>query len=321
MRHTGIFVLLAASLVMPTVAASQCPRPRPSSRPSSTTICDFYTRQILGKNTAENQQLLMTLLVNTFVIGNYTTPNTGVTVAGIAAPAVYNGTNVELLPYFTGALNSTNLGGDHGASKLFLDNGAAEPLAANMSSNGDVNSAQYKLLTHIYQYFGSLTGCSLQGGSSFPRHSGRTSMYEVHRFMDLDTFQMSFFIQQVQDSALSLGFFPADAASLADKLDTSFNRRCAPVTRVGGISAPPELQAICIAENCPEHPRAMCGAYPRDGVALIPMNVTGSNDTSTGSSTQGGYFPSSSGTISATPSADNGALVGGGLEADRVCTE
>lgn len=84
----------------------------------------------------------MTLLVNTFVIGNYTTPNTGVSVHGFAAPGMYNGTTVALLPYFTGAYNSTNEGGTVGASKLFLDDGRAVPLQKNMSSNGDTSTAQ-----------------------------------------------------------------------------------------------------------------------------------------------------------------------------------
>ncbi|KAL4967070.1 uncharacterized protein BDV14DRAFT_198168 [Aspergillus stella-maris] len=313
MEYIGVFFLLAAVLMIPTVEASRRPGPRPLLRPSATTICDFYTREIWGNNTARNQKLLMTVLVNTFVTGNYTTPNTGVTVAGIATPAVYNGTTVDLLPYFTGALNSTNLGGDHGASKPFLDNGAAAPLAANMPSNGDVNSAQYKLLTHIYQYFRTLTGCSLQGGSSFPRYSGRASMYEVHRFMDLDIFQMSFFIRQVHDSALSLGLSSADAAWLANTLDTLFNRHCAPATRIEGISAPPEFQAVCIAENCLNYSPATCGLYPRDGVALVPVNATHSNDPSSESSTQGGRPPSSSTSVSATSNAPNSTFTGGAM--------
>jgi hypothetical protein len=114
-----------------------------AQRPSNTSICDFYTTTLLGANTAASQSLLITLLVNTFVIGNYTTPNIGLPCAGIAAPAVYNGTNVALLPYFIGTYNSTNEGGDNGvAGVLFLDDGGATPLGKNMSSNGDVGSAQ-----------------------------------------------------------------------------------------------------------------------------------------------------------------------------------
>ena len=38
-------------------------------------ICTRYTKALLGKNSAANQQLLLTLVVNTAVIGNYTQPN------------------------------------------------------------------------------------------------------------------------------------------------------------------------------------------------------------------------------------------------------
>jgi hypothetical protein len=113
-----------------------------SQRPSDTPICDYYAAKILGSNTEANQKLLLTFLSNTFVIGNYTTPNTGVAVAGFAAPAVYNGTDVALLLYFTGSLNSTNEGGDVGISKLILEDGGPVPLMKNMSSIGNVNSAQ-----------------------------------------------------------------------------------------------------------------------------------------------------------------------------------
>lgn len=97
---------------------------------------------ILGENTASNQLLLITLWVNTFVLGNYTTPNVGIPVHGFATPDIYNGTEVALLPYFTGAYNSTNLGGSSGTTKLFLDDGGAVPVLKNMSSNGNTTSAQ-----------------------------------------------------------------------------------------------------------------------------------------------------------------------------------
>jgi hypothetical protein len=112
------------------------------ARPSNVSICDFYTPAILGENTASNQLLLITLWVNTFVLGNYTTPNVGIPVHGFATPDIYNGTEVALLPYFTGAYNSTNLGGDSGTTKLFLDDGGATPVSMNMSSNGNTTSAQ-----------------------------------------------------------------------------------------------------------------------------------------------------------------------------------
>lgn len=43
-----------------------------TGRPSSTSICDYYTTGLLKDNTAKNQYALLTLIVNTAVIGNYT---------------------------------------------------------------------------------------------------------------------------------------------------------------------------------------------------------------------------------------------------------
>lgn len=60
---------------------------------------------------------------------------------GILAAGKYNGTDVNLLPYFTGELASTNRGGDKGESVNFLDDGGAEPLKKNKPANTE-KSAQ-----------------------------------------------------------------------------------------------------------------------------------------------------------------------------------
>ena len=54
-------------------------------RPTNISICDFYTKALLGNNSAENQLTVLTLVVNTVVIGNYTKPNVGIAVPGILA--------------------------------------------------------------------------------------------------------------------------------------------------------------------------------------------------------------------------------------------
>lgn len=112
-----------------------------TGRPSDTSICDYYTTALLKKNTAANQQTLLTLVVNTAVIGNYTQPNVGIAVPGILAPATYNGEQVNLLPYFNGGLASTNRGGKCGVSMNFLDSGGAAPLMMNKPANS-MDSAQ-----------------------------------------------------------------------------------------------------------------------------------------------------------------------------------
>lgn len=142
-----------------------------AQRPNGTSICDYYTTALLKNNTAANQATLLTLIVNTAVIGNCksyvlspllllrlpcllmilcsqvwlalltppvdTKPNVGVSVPGILAKGMYNGTAVNLLPYFNGGLASTNRGGDSGVSVNFLDGGGAAPLMENKPANDD----------------------------------------------------------------------------------------------------------------------------------------------------------------------------------------
>jgi hypothetical protein len=110
-----------------------------AQRPNGTSICDYYTTALLKDNTAANQKTLLTLVVNTAVIGNYTKPNVGIHVPGILAKGTFNGTEVDLLPYFTGGLVSTNRG-DKAVSVNFLDDGGAAPLKLNMAANGTTSA-------------------------------------------------------------------------------------------------------------------------------------------------------------------------------------
>ena len=113
-----------------------------AQRPTNTSICDYYTTALLKENTPKNQYTLLTLLVNTAVIGNYTQPNVGIKVPGILAAGTYNGTEVNLLPYFDGGLASTNAGGSSGVAQSFLDDGGAAPLLMNMPANGTNSNQQ-----------------------------------------------------------------------------------------------------------------------------------------------------------------------------------
>jgi len=191
-------------------------------RPENVSICDFYTTALLNNNTAANQLTLITLLVNTAVIGNCmsslsllsisiplthpdTTPNVGISVPGILAAGSYNNTEVNLLPYFTGDLASANRGGDSGVSVNFLDGGGAAPLKQNMpADSADTN--QHLLMTHLYEYFGTLLGCSMQGGAMFTPYDGDPSMYQTHKFMKLNAAEVGYFVTQGTPLAHFLGF-------------------------------------------------------------------------------------------------------------------
>lgn len=99
-------------------------------------VCDKYTTALLKDNNATTQYTLLTLLVNTVVIGNYTMPNMNA-VPGILAKGTYMGKDVNLLPYFDGTLKSSNRGGSSGVSVNFLDGGGAAPLMKNMPASSE----------------------------------------------------------------------------------------------------------------------------------------------------------------------------------------
>ena len=95
-----------------------------AQRPEGTSICDYYTTALLKENNATTQYTLLTLLVNTAVIGNYTKPNVGIKVDGILAPGEFNV-----------GLASTDRD-DKAVAVNFLDDGGAVPLTLNKPANG-----------------------------------------------------------------------------------------------------------------------------------------------------------------------------------------
>lgn len=60
MRFTNIAVAATAAAGVASAAG----------RPSDVSICDYYTKALLKNVTASNEYTLLTLLVNTVVIGN-----------------------------------------------------------------------------------------------------------------------------------------------------------------------------------------------------------------------------------------------------------
>ncbi|KAJ3258578.1 hypothetical protein HK103_003538 [Boothiomyces macroporosus] len=216
-------------------------------------LCDKYTTALFKDNTEDNQLKLLTALVNTVVIGNFSATVNNQPVPGILAPATFNGQPVNMLPFFTGQQGATaNVNGVATAGVNFLDGGGADPLKQGLPANSQ-NTRQFKLLTHLYQLFGSLLGCSKQGGQVFPNYAGNPSMTDVHRFMKLDNATMSFFIQQVGAAALSFGVTPDDANVVGNALTALFNDQCtapAPLTP----QSSPQPQAFCLGSGCsPQH--------------------------------------------------------------------
>ncbi|CAJ2510772.1 Uu.00g063970.m01.CDS01 [Anthostomella pinea] len=280
-----------------------------AQRPADTPICDYYTTALLKENTADNQATFLTLLVNTVVIGNYTMPNVGVSVAGILAKGTYKGNDVNLLPYFNGELASSNRGGDAGVSINFLDDGGAEPLMKNKPSNTET-SQQYFLLTHLYQFFGSLLGCSMQGMAGFDAYTADPSMYDVHKFMALNTTEVGYFIEQVGLAAASFGVADTDVTAVGTALNTLFGYRCAPPATAVKAQGP-QLQSICITEDCPIAPMAVCDKY--EAVVkptLVSMSMSASASATTTCSSSSSRMATATGTAGM-PMGTSSMTVGG----------
>lgn len=300
-------IIMRTSTILAGLAATV---PALAQRPANETICSYYTTALLTNNTAANQYTLLTLLVNTAVIGNYTKPNVGVSVAGILAKGTYNGTEVDLLPYFDGGLASSNRGGDSGVAVNFLDDGGAAPLLLNMPSNTN-SSNQYLLLTHLYQYFGSLLGCSAAG---FPPYAGHASMAAVHRFMDLDQNEVGYFIEQVGLAAASFGVAKADVTYVGTALNALFGYKCSPPSTVIPAQGA-QLNSICVADSCPLAPNATCSQYPTESHAAVAnASLAGifANSTSGAASATGSMTASST---AVAPFTGGAAKVGAGIGA------
>ncbi|KAF2475063.1 uncharacterized protein BDR25DRAFT_384616 [Lindgomyces ingoldianus] len=272
-------------------------------------LCDKYTTALLMENNATNQYTLLTLLVNTVVIGNYTQPNKNA-VPGILAKGIYKGEEVNLLQYFDGSLKSSNDGGMSGVAVNFLDDGGAAPLMMNKPANG-MNSQQYFLLTHLYQFFGKLLGCSGYSMMGFPKYSG-DNMASVHAFMDLDPSELGYFITQVGLAASSFGVSSDDVNAVAMALQKLFGYRCSPPAIVIPEMGP-TLNSICQNDKCPLDPMAQCSAYPNNGVTMEPMMANGTNMSIPSSTTT---TPSS--TLKASSTTTTATKSTGGALAERV---
>ncbi|KAH9844973.1 hypothetical protein Tdes44962_MAKER06958 [Teratosphaeria destructans] len=226
-----------------------------AQRPTNTSICDYYTTALFTDNTAKNQYALLTALVNRAGTGNQTTDTK---VNGIVVPGEYNGSAVNLLPYFDAELKSTNRNN--------------MPACVNFVDGG---SNQETLFAHLYQYFGALLGCSTYGSADFPAYQGNPNMYEVHKFMYLDAYQVEYFIEQ----SLTAAFDYRDSA---------------PVALLPNTEAQP--QAICINPSCPLAANPDYSAYETPYPPTY-CNATSNSTTMAASATTSCPYPTMNATM------------------------
>jgi hypothetical protein len=114
-----------------------------AQRPNTTSICDYYAEHTVGSNTAENQRLLMALVLHTALLGaysNYSTTQVSDQIGALTA-TTYQGGYVDLNGYFNGGFASANQGGDEGVAVNFFDDGGLDATRNNLPANGQ-SSAQ-----------------------------------------------------------------------------------------------------------------------------------------------------------------------------------
>ncbi|KAL1613236.1 hypothetical protein SLS60_001468 [Paraconiothyrium brasiliense] len=149
------------------------------------------------------------------------------------------------------------------------------------------------LLTHLYQFFGKLLGCSAYGSMGFPAYAGH-DMASAHAFMNLDPSEFGYFVQQVGMAATSFGVTEDDVSSVAMALQKLFGYKCSPPTTVIPEQGA-TLNSICQNDKCPLDPMATCAAYPNNGTAMEPQSASGMTNGTMPTST-GGMSPSATST-------------------------
>lgn len=105
--------------------------------------------------------------------------------------------------------------------------------------------------------------------------------------MDLNQYQVGYFIQQVGLSAASFGVTTEDVTAVGMALNKIFGYRCSPPTVVVP-SQGPQLESVCVADTCPLAMNATCSMYeqvqqPLVANATLAMGL-GTNKTSNGTS-------------------------------------
>jgi hypothetical protein len=182
-------------------------------------------------------------------------------------------------------------------------------------------------MTHLYEFFGALLGCTMMDTGAFPAYAGDASMYQVHKFMDINTYQITYFNEQVGLAALSFGVTMDDATAVGKALTTLFSERCSPPTTVIPAQGA-QLQAICSDGDCSSYEPVQ---IPANSTSNMTVAAPGSYGTATvapsgsmsmsmssmmsGSMTMG---MSSTGTMMASGTASASTVATAGAESNAV---
>lgn len=146
----------------------------------------------------------------------------------------------------------------------------------------------------------------MQGMSGFDAYMGDASMYEVHKFMGLDHYEVTYFVEQVGLAAASFGVAKNDITIVATALNSIFNVRCGPSTTVIKAQGS-ELQSICIdPKTCPLAMDGVCSKYD---TPVEPKEASKSGSSSTTASATMSGSTMSTGTMEPNSTSTGGAAI------------
>ena len=99
-----------------------------AQRPSTASTCDYYAQSLYGVNNSQTQyQLVQHIVALAFAGAPSGNTNISSDITGILNPGTFQGSPVDLAPWFNGAIDSTNLN-DQAVGINWLDDGGLSPL-------------------------------------------------------------------------------------------------------------------------------------------------------------------------------------------------
>ncbi|OBT63717.1 hypothetical protein VE03_06191 [Pseudogymnoascus sp. 23342-1-I1] len=289
-----------------------------AERPSSISICDYYTQVKYGSASEENQLKLIEGIVALAFAGPKSIPSKNVPteLTGILNPGVQGGQPVDLMQFFNGTLASTNLN-NQPVGINWLDDGGLTPLSDYLTNKTKSvvlsnSTNEYRLFGHFYTSFSRVFGCSLPPAEpATPR--GSLNLAYVHKFMSLDFAEVAYFIDQLTRSAEFYGFSKADTQALNTRMNSLYNSRCAPAVTFNAKSGP-QLLSLCQDPSCPlAVPNSDCEAYANltaEGAQSAGTGTTASSADSTTETSSNSAAPSIKGSHKLSGGGIAGAIIG-----------
>lgn len=106
-----------------------------AERPSNASTCDYHAQSLYGANNSQTQyQLVQRIVALAFCGAPSGNTNTSIDITGILNPGTFQDLSVDLAPWFSGAIDSTNLN-DQAVGINWLDDGGLDPLHSYLNGS------------------------------------------------------------------------------------------------------------------------------------------------------------------------------------------